>query len=47
MDTRKQGRIYHTCPKCGSPIRSMERLKNHLTRCLATGQWKEVRRARS
>jgi uncharacterized protein (DUF983 family) len=47
MDTTKQGRIYHTCPKCGQGLRSVERLKNHQERCLATGQWKEARRARS
>jgi RNA polymerase-binding transcription factor DksA len=47
MDTRKQGRTYVHCPKCGQPIRSDERLKNHMARCLATGQWKEARRARS
>ena len=44
MDTRKQGRMYVTCPKCGQPIRSMERLKNHQERCLATGHWKEGKR---
>jgi endogenous inhibitor of DNA gyrase (YacG/DUF329 family) len=47
MDTRKQGRLYVTCPKCGQSVRSEERLKNHMGRCLATGQWKEARRARS
>ena len=26
MDTRKQGRLYVTCPKCGQPVRSEERL---------------------
>ena len=35
------------CPKCGQPIRSDERLRNHMDRCLATGRWKEARRARS
>ena len=38
MDTRKKGKIYPHCPKCGQPIRSEERLKNHLARCLATGK---------
>ena len=47
MDTRKPGRMYVTCPKCGQSVRSDERLKNHMERCLATGQWKEARRARS
>ena len=44
MDTRKPGRMYVTCPKCGQPVRSHERLKNHMTRCLATGRWKEARK---
>jgi uncharacterized Zn finger protein len=47
MDTMKQGRMYATCPKCGQGLRSDERLKNHMVRCLATGRWKEARRARS
>jgi len=38
MDTLKKGKIYPHCPKCGQPIRSEERLKNHLNRCLATGK---------
>ena len=45
MNTLKQGRMYVTCPKCGQPIRSEERLRNHKERCLATGRWaKESRK---
>ena len=40
MDTRKTGKLYVTCPKCGAGLRSAERLKAHLGRCLATGKWK-------
>ena len=39
MDTRKSGKHYVHCPKCGQPIRSDERLKNHAVRCLGTGKW--------
>lgn len=28
-----------TCEKCGQIIRSEARLKNHLKRCIATGNW--------
>lgn len=45
MDTRKQGRLYVHCPKCGQPVRSEQRLKNHVERCLATGQWRKKRHA--
>ena len=43
MDTRKPGRMYVHCPKCGQPVRSEERLKNHLVRCQATGQFRNKR----
>ena len=43
MDTRKQGKQYVSCPKCGQSVRSEARLKNHLVRCLATGQWRKSR----
>ena len=45
MDTRKPGKQYVTCPKCGQGVRSEERLKGHLERCLATGQWRKKRSA--
>ena len=38
MDTRKPGRVYVHCPKCGAPVRSEERLRNHMVRCLGTGK---------
>ena len=44
MDTRKPGKIYVHCPKCGQPVRSEERLRNHSdprwSRCLGTGKWR-------
>lgn len=40
MDTRKQGKVYVHCSLCGQPVRSEERLKNHMERCLGTGKWK-------
>ena len=46
MDTRKQGRLYVHCPKCGQPVRSEERLKNHMERCLGTGQWRTAKKAK-
>ena len=45
MDTRKQGKVYVSCPKCGQGLRSKERLKNHLDRCEATGKWRKNRYA--
>lgn len=43
MDTRKPGRIYVRCPKCGQGLRSEERMRNHQVRCQATGQWRTKR----
>ena len=43
MDTRKAGKVYVTCPKCGQAVRSEERLRNHLVRCEATGKWRKSR----
>ena len=45
MDTRKPGKLYVTCPKCGQGVRSEERLKGHMARCLATGRWRKKRSA--
>lgn len=46
MDTRKPGHLYVHCPKCGQPIRSEERLKNHMDRCLGTGQWRNAKKSK-
>lgn len=46
MDTRKPGHVYVHCPKCGQPVRSEERLKNHMDRCLGTGQWRTAKKAK-
>ena len=45
MDTRKAGKVYVACPKCGQGVRSEARLKNHMVRCLATGQWRKKKSA--
>jgi hypothetical protein len=45
MDTRKPGKSYVPCPKCGQGVRSEERLKNHMVRCLGTGKWRKKRSA--
>ena len=45
MDTRKEGRMYVHCPKCGQPVRSEARLEGHMARCEATGQWRKKRSA--
>ena len=44
-DTRKVGKVYVSCPKCGQGVRSEERLAGHMVRCEATGQWRKKRSA--